>query len=191
MQVFHCTFEHEKCLFSPPALCRCQQTGEDRGTTLPKVQTLYLTWSENVASRDCSTAAEMYITKGEGYTVKKANLFSSFHKNLRFWAGKTPFPWREYFSHGPQCVCLMSGPELCSLLWNEKLPEILFIRSVFSSLPGWKNIPSWGAGKRGKLRHEERNQESTFTLQMNQLLQNEFTHEKYNYRQLRLAADEI
>ncbi len=38
------------------------------------------------------------------YTVKKANLFSSFHENKRFWAGKTPFPWREYFSHGPQCV---------------------------------------------------------------------------------------
>jgi len=47
-----------------------------------------------------------------GRTVKKANLFSSFHENLRFWAGKTPFPWREYFSHCPQSVLYNAWTEI-------------------------------------------------------------------------------
>jgi hypothetical protein len=59
---------------------------------------------------DCYWSEESFLTligfhyRYTLYTVKKANIFSSYHENIRFWAGKTPFPWQEYFSHGPQCV---------------------------------------------------------------------------------------
>jgi hypothetical protein len=61
----------------------------------------------------------------------------------------------------------------------------------FPAYQGGKIFPPGAQENAENFRHEERNQESTFALQMNLLLQNEFTHEKYNYRQLRLAADEI
>ncbi len=84
-------------------------------------------------------------------TVKKVEKISSFHAKLRFWAGKTSFSWQKYFSQAPQCILSMPRPKMCSLLWREKLPEILFIHCVFSSYPGWKNIPFCRTGEQGKL----------------------------------------
>jgi hypothetical protein len=65
--------------------------------------------------------------------------------------GKPYFHGGNIFPIAHKVFCVMPGLKLCSPLRKEKLPEILFIPSVFSSFPGWKNIPSWGAGKRGKL----------------------------------------
>ncbi len=57
--------------------------------------------------------------------------FQAFMKIYVSEQGKPHFKGGNIFPMAHSVFCLMPKPEICSFLWNEKLLEILFIRSVF------------------------------------------------------------